>query len=248
MILTVAMGKGGSGKTTTAWALAAAARRDGKRVLCVDLDPQANLTACMGGNPAAPGLFSVLTEKARAGSVIQHTAQGDLIAAGLNLAAAEQIIQNRPGRDFILKTALQPVIKDYDLLILDTPPSLSTLLVNALAASDSVLLTTQARSFAIMGLYQIAETIAQVQKYCNSALSVLGILYTQHTPNRALARDLTEDVEAQAQQMGTRLLDTYIRPAEALPQAQALQQDIFSYAPRSNAAKDYAALYNEILK
>ena len=248
MILTVAMGKGGSGKTTTAWALAAAARRDGKRVLCVDLDPQANLTACMGGNPAAPGLFSVLTEKARAGSVIQHTAQGDLIAAGLNLAAAEQIIQNRPGRDFILKTALQPVIKDYDLLILDTPPSLSTLLVNALAASDSVLLTTQARSFAIMGLYQIAETIAQVQKYCNSALSVLGILYTQHTPNRALARDLTEDVEAQAQRMGTRLLDTYIRPAEALPQAQALQQDIFTYSPRSNAAKDYQALYDEILK
>ena len=92
MILTVAMGKGGSGKTTTAWALAAAARRDGKRVLCVDLDPQANLTACMGGNPAAHGLFSVLTEKTRAGSVIQHTAQGDLIAAGLNLAAAEQII------------------------------------------------------------------------------------------------------------------------------------------------------------
>lgn len=248
MILTVAMGKGGSGKTTTAWALAAAARRDGKRVLCVDLDPQANLTACMGGNPAAPGLFSVLTEKACAGSVIQHTAQGDLIAAGLNLAAAEQIIQNRPGRDFILKTALQPVIKDYDLLILDTPPSLSTLLVNALAASDSVLLTTQARSFAIMGLYQIAETIAQVQKYCNSALSVLGILYTQHTPNRALARDLTEDVEAQAQRMGTRLLDTYIRPAEALPQAQALQQDIFTYSPRSNAAKDYQALYDEILK
>lgn len=248
MILTVAMGKGGSGKTTTAWALAAAARRDGKRVLCVDLDPQANLTACMGGNPAAPGLFSVLTEKARAAAVIQHTAQGDLIAAGLNLAAAEQIIQNRPGRDFILKTALQPVIKDYNLLILDTPPSLSTLLVNALAASDSVLLTTQARSFSIMGLYQIAETIAQVQKYCNPALSVLGILYTQHTPNRALARDLTEDVEAQAQRMGTRLLDTYIRPAEALPQAQAMQQDIFTYSPRSNAAKDYAALYNEIIK
>ena len=147
-----------------------------------------------------------------------------------------------------MKTALQPIRGSYDLIILDTPPSLSTLLVNALAASDSVLLTTQARSFAIMGLYQIAETIAQVQKYCNPALSVLGILYTQHTPNRALARDLTEDVEAQAQQMGTRLLDTYIRPAEALPQAQAMQQDIFTYSPRSNAAKDYQALYDEILK
>lgn len=248
MILTVAMGKGGSGKTTTAANLAAAARRDGKRVLCVDLDPQANLTACMGGNPAAPGLFSVLTDKARAAAVIQHTAQGDLIAAGLNLAAAEQIIQSRPGRDFLLKTALQPIIKDYDLIVLDTPPSLSTLLVNALAASDTVLLTTQARSFAIMGLYQIAETISQVQKYCNPALSVIGILYTQHTPNRALARDLTEDVEAQAQRMGTRLLDTYIRPAEALPQSQAMQQDIFSYAPRSRAAADYLQLYNEILK
>lgn len=248
MILTVAMGKGGSAKTTTAWALAAAARKDGKRVLCIDLDPAANLTAAMGGNPAAPGLFSILTDKSPAAAVIQQTGQGDLIAAGLNLEAAAQLIQNKPGRDFILKTALQPIRGNYDLLILDTQPGLSTLLVNALAASDAVLLTTQARSFAIMGLYQIAETIAQVQKYCNPALSVLGILYAQHTPNRALARDLTEAVEAQAQRMGTRLLDTYIRPSEALPQAQAMQQDIFTYAPRSNGAKDYQKLYDEIRK
>jgi chromosome partitioning protein len=245
-IITVAFGKGGTGKTTTANSLINAARLAGLRTLGVDLDAQANLTVSMGGNPAETGLYSVLTEQTTAQQAIQHTPQGDLIAAGLNLAAAEQTIQGRPGRDFILKTALQPILKDYDLIVCDTPPALNSLLVNALAASDGVILTMQARTFAIMGLYQIGETISQVKRYCNPALSVLGILYTQHTPNRALSRDLVEDIEQQAQAMGTRVFDAYIRPAEALPQAQAMQQSIFDYAPKSRAAADYKALFDEL--
>lgn len=246
MILTVAMGKGGSGKTTTADCIASAARRYGKMVLCIDCDPQANLTAAMGGNPGAPGLFELLTDRTTADEAIQITDRGDLIAGSINLAAAEQVIQNKPGRDFILKTALQPILSDYDLVICDTPPALNSMLVNALAASDQVLLTLQARSFAIMGLFQIAETIKQVQKYCNPDLAVAGILYTQHNPRRALARDFTEAVQQQAQAMGTKVFSTFIRTAEAIPQAQATQKSIFAYAPNSNPAQDYDQLYQEL--
>lgn len=246
MVLTIAFSKGGTGKTSTANSLNAAARRDGKRTLSIDADPQGNLTLNMGGNPGLPGLYHVLTERIDAAEAIQETEQGDLLSAGLNLTAAEQEIERKPGRDFILRTALAPVLPRYDLIVIDTPPALGSLLVNALSASDFVLLPMQVRTFAIMGLYQIAETIAQVQKYCRPTLSVCGILYTQYIPNRSLSRDLSDSIQEQARAMGTTVCGTYIRPAEAVPQAQAVQQSIFDYAPRSHPAEDYQNLYQEL--
>ena len=159
MILTVAFGKGGTGKTSTAAALVNYARMHGKSVLAVDCDPQANFTFSLKGNPAAPGLFDVLTDKAHAADVTQSTEQTQLIAAGLDLAAAEQAIANKPGRDFILREALREVQQQYDLVVIDTPPDLNTILINALSASDTVLLPMQANSFSIMGLYQMRDTI-----------------------------------------------------------------------------------------
>ena len=130
MILTVAFGKGGTGKTSTAAALVNYARMQGKSVLSVDADPQANFTFALQGNAAAPGLFDVLTDRTRAADVIQQTPQTHLIAAGLNLAAAEQAIANKPGRDFILKGALQDIRGRYDLIVIDTQPDLNSLLIN----------------------------------------------------------------------------------------------------------------------
>lgn len=246
MILTVAFGKGGTGKTSTAAALVNYARMKGKSVLSVDADPQANFTFALNGNAAAPGLFDVLTDKAQAADVIQQTPQTHLIAAGLNLAAAEQAIANKPGRDFILKGALQDIRGRYDLIVIDTQPDLNSLLINALSVSDSVLLPMQANSFSIMGLYQMRETISQVQRYCNPALTIAGIVLTKYKPRQTLANDLRESIIQQAQEMGTKVFDTYIREGVAVEQAQAMQQSLFDYAPNSNPAKDYAALFAEM--
>lgn len=246
MVITVAFGKGGTGKTSTACALANYARQQGKRVLAVDCDPQGNYTYALGGEPAAPGLFAVLTGQAQAAQVIQRTQQADIISAGRDLSAAELYILNRPGRDFILREALAPLRPRYDLIVIDTQPDLNTLLVNALSASDSVILPMQANSFAIMGLYQIQITIDQVKQLCNPALTVAGILLTRYKPRQTLASDLRASIEQQAQAMGTKVFNTYIREGVAVEQAQALRQSLFDYAPGSNPAKDYKALFDEL--
>lgn len=246
MIITIAFGKGGTGKTSTACALVNYARMQGKRVLAIDCDPQANFTYALGGDPAAPGLFSVLTDDAQAADVIQRTQQTELVSAGLNLAAAEQAIANKPGRDFILKAALEPIKGNYDTIVIDTQPDLNSLLINALSVSDAVLLPMQANSFSIMGLYQMRETIAQVQRYCNPRLTVAGIVLVKFKPRQVLANDLRENIAQQAQDMGTRLFNTYIRESVAVEQAQAMQQSLFDFAPASNPATDYKSLFVEM--
>lgn len=246
MIITVAFGKGGTGKTSTACALANYARQQGKRVLCVDCDPQGNFTYALGGETAAPGLYAVITGQAHAADVIQHTQQVDIISAGRDLSAAEFIIVNRPGRDFLLREALAPLRARYDMIAIDTQPDLNTLLVNALSASDSVILPMQANSFSIMGLYQIQITIEQVKQLCNPALTVAGILLTRYKPRQTLASDLRASIEAQAQAMGTKVFDAFIREGVAVEQAQALRRSLFDYAPASNPAKDYKALFDEM--
>ena len=246
MIITVAFGKGGTGKTSTACALANYARQQGKRVLCVDCDPQGNFTYALGGDTSAPGMFAVMTGQTDAAQVIQQTQQADLISAGRDLSAAELHILNRPGRDFILREALAPLRPRYDLIVIDTQPDINTLLVNALSTSDSVILPMQANSFAIMGLYQIQITIDQVKQFCNPALTVAGILLTRYKPRQTLASDLRASIEQQAQAMGTKVFSAYIREGVAVEQAQALRQSLFDFAPRSNPANDYKALFAEM--
>ena len=239
MILTVAFGKGGTGKTSTAAALANRAKDLGRRVLSVDCDPQANFTFALGGNPAAPGLFAVLTGQTRATDVIQHTQQTDLISAGRDLFAAEGYLINLDtrAREFVLNQALKPLRGLYDLIILDTQPAVNMLLYNALTLSDSVILPMQANSFAFMGLYQMQMTIDHIRQGTNPALTVAGIVLTRYKPRQTLANDLKAAIEDQARQMGTKVYNTYIREGVAVEQAQALRQSIFSYAPNSNPAK-----------
>lgn len=246
MILTVAFGKGGTGKTSTAAALVDYARMQGKRVLCVDCDPQANFTFALGGNASMPGLYAVLTGQAQAAQVIQHTQRADILPAGRDLSAAEMALANMPGREYVLKEAIVPLRSRYDLIVIDTQPALNMLLYNALTASDAVILPMQANSFAVMGLYQMQMTIDTIRKRTNSALTVAGILLVRFKPRQTLASDLRSDIETQAQKMGTKVFDTFIHEGIAVEQAQAMQQSLFEYAPGSRPASDYKALYEEI--
>lgn len=246
MVITIAFGKGGSTKTTTASALIGYAKQKGKSVLAIDCDPQSNLTYSMGGNSNVQGLYSVLVNGVSAEQVIQTTSQGDLIAAGLDLAAAEMNIAARPGRDFILRKAIEPLRNKYDYIVLDTQPDLNSIIINALTAADAVLMPIQANSFSIMGLYQMQTTIEQVQQYCNPSLKIAGIVLTKYKPRQTLAVDMRESIAEQAQEIGTRLFDTFIREGVAVEQAQAMQQSLFDYAPNSNPAKDYMSLFEEM--
>ena len=246
-IITVANQKGGVGKSTTVHALGRGLSLQGRRVLFVDLDPQGNLSYSMQATRSNTTAYELITGRAAAADTIQRTPQGDLIPASPLLSGAD-IELHRVGKEYRLKEALQPIRADYDFILIDTPPALGILTINALAASDSVIVTAQADIFSLQGIGQLSATIDAVRTYCNPALIIKGVLLTRHSSRAVLSRDLTEMITDTAAQLNTTVYKTVIRECIALKEAQASRQDIFNYAPRSNAATDYTAFIEEVLR
>ena len=245
-IISVANQKGGTAKTSTAHALATGAAYKGKRSLAIDFDPQGNLSFIMGADASRAGAYELMKQQAKAAQIVQYTSQGDIIPASLNLAAADIEFSGKPGRDFFLQAALEPLQDAYDVAVIDTPPTLGTLLVNALTASDEVIIPMNADILSLQGLYQLAETINQVKSFCNKGLKVTGILLTRYSGRTVLARDIKETIEAKCAELGIPLLNTVIRDGVAVREAQTTQESLFAYAPNSNPAKDYLQLFDEI--
>ena len=244
-VISISSQKGGTGKTSTAGAIGQAAAKQGQRVLVIDLDAQGSLTVITGARGDAPGSYDLLKGRGPT-ELIQHIeGQPDIIPASLQLAGADAELSNRPGRDFLLQTALKP-LKGYDLVLIDTPPTLGTLLVNSLTAATEVIIPLQADTFAVQNLYQLTDTIKQVQQYCNGALTITGALLTRYSLRTVLARDLREAIAGKCAALGVPLLNTYIRDGVALKEAQTVKQNLFDYAPKSNPARDYMQLYKEI--
>lgn len=246
IIYSISNQKGGVGKSTTANALGAGLARKGFKVLYVDLDAQGNLSYSMRATNRAITSLEVLAGTATAAEAIVETLQGDIIPASPALASADAILTDT-GKEYRLKEALAPISDRYDYCILDTPPALGTLTVNALTACNGVLITTQADIYSLQGIGQLARTIQTVQKYCNSDLSIIGIAITRYNSRAVLTRDMTELLEDTAKQLHTTVYTSKIRECIALKECQARQQDIFTYSPSSNAAKDYEGLLTEML-
>lgn len=239
-IITMAVIKGGTGKTTTAAALAQAAAADGKRVLAIDLDPQANLTDFLGADQNKPGAYELLTGQADAKSIIQKTEQKiDVISGNTNLSA----IKTRQGSAERLKRGLAP-IKGYSFIFIDTPPALGDLTYNALYASDGLLIPLETDTSSLQGFYKIVY-IAQQMQNVNKNLSILGMVLTRCDTRPKLNRLLIDTFRAKGEEYGAPLLKT-IRPGIAIREATATGQSIFDYAPDSNPAKDYKELYEII--
>jgi chromosome partitioning protein len=238
--------KGGVGKSTTALALGAGLTLRGYRVLFIDLDAQGNLTYALGEESRGITVMELLQQVNHTQEALRQTSQGDLIASSPALSGADATITTT-GKEYRLKEALEPLQGQYDYCIIDTPPALGILTVNALTACNGVIVPAQADIFSLQGISHLNDTIETVRRYCNPALSIMGIVLTRYTPRTIISREVAEMMEDVAAQLDTRLYSAKIREVTALKEAQATRQSIFEYAPRSNATADYNALIDEML-
>lgn len=238
--------KGGVGKSTTALAIGAGLSLKGYSVLYVDLDAQGNLSYTMGADTQGYNAMGVLQRPETAKAEVQHTDQGDIIASSPALAGADAVI-TETGKEYRLKEALESLSGLYDYCIIDTPPALGILTVNALTACSGVIIPAQADIYSLQGISQLNNTLQTVKRYCNPELSILGIVLTRYNGRAIIRREVAEMLEQTARGLNTKLYSSRIRECTALVEAQATRQNIYSYAPRSNAAADYKALVAEIL-
>ena len=244
--IAIANQKGGVGKSTTALAIGAGLSLKGYRVLYVDLDAQGNLSYTLDTNTQGYNAMGVLQRPETAKSEIQKTRQGNVIASTPSLAGADTTI-TEIGKEYRLKEALEPLSNDYDFCIIDTPPALGILTINALTACNGVIIPSQADIYSLQGISQLSGTLNTVKKYCNRDLSIMGIVLTRYNARSIISRDVAENIETTAMHLQTKLYNTKIRECTALKEAQAKKQNIFEYAPKSNAALDYDSLIDEIL-
>lgn len=246
-IIAVINQKGGVGKSTTAEALTAGLLLKGYTCLAIDLDAQGNLSYTAGAKTeGVPTVLEVLTGEATAREAIQHLQGGDVIAANKSLAGADAFI-NSTGKEYKLKEALEELQGEYQYIIIDTPPALGILTVNALTACHSIIIPAQADIYSLQGIEKLAETIKPVKKYCNPSIFIEGILLTRYSPRSVLSREVAEIAGKLADKLGTKVFKTTIREAIAVKEAQISQQSLFDYAPKAKVAEDYRAFIEELL-
>lgn len=240
--------KGGVGKTTTAAALASGLVREGKKVLAIDLDPQGNLGFSLGLDiEDSLTICDVFRNSVPLREVVHHTDGCDLIPSNILLSEAEVEFRSQ-NRVTLLKDSLAEVRKEYDFIIIDTPPSLNLLTLNAYAASDYLIIPMAAEILSLVGLIQLQETVAAVRASVNPYLNVLGILLTKFNKRLRLSADVLEMANTAAEQTRTSLFKTKIRAGVAAAEAPAHGADIYAYAPRSNPAKDYQMFIHEVME
>lgn len=245
MIITVANQKGGQSKSTTAQALVAGATARGIKALAIDLDAQANLTFSMSGNLNAPGSYELITGKNSAADVIQHTVQGDLIAASTQLASADTMLTGND-RVFAVNDAIKSIKRKYKLIVIDTPPTLGTMLLNALATSDTVIIPVTVDIWSLQGLYLLTDTIRQAQSLYNKKLDISGVLFTKYSARTVLDRDFADVIKEKCKSWQVPVLRTTIRNGVAVREAQLQRESLFTYAPKCKPAQDYNKLLDEL--
>jgi len=235
--------KGGVGKTTSAINIGAGLAELGQRVLLVDLDPQANLSLSLGIPRQAVTIYESLMGES---DLSPYAAKENLhvITSSLDLSSAEMELVNEAGREFILRELFAGVEADYDFIIIDCPPSLGLLTLNALTSSQQVIIPLQTEFLALQGLAKIKQVIQKVKLRLNKELHISGVLATMYDHRKVLNRDVVETIQ---KYFGPLLLDTYIRDNVALAEAPASRQDIFDYARNSKGAEDYLKVSQEII-
>ena len=236
--------KGGVGKTTSAINIGAGLVELGKRVLLIDLDPQANLTLSLGISRQKYSIYEAVRGESE---LVPYTVREnfDVVTSNLDLSGAEMELINEAGREFILRELFEPIRDEYDFIIIDCPPSLGLLTLNALTSSDYVFIPLQTEFLALQGLTKIKQVIDKVRFRLNKKLEIGGVIATMYDHRKVLNRDVVETIK---KYFGKKVFNTLIRDNVALAEAPAQRKDIFSYQRSSNGAKDYLSLCKEIIE
>ena len=238
-IITVTNQKGGDGKTTTASALVSGLHERGARVLGIDLDPQGNLGFTLGLDIGQVNtVYDVLKGTLPIEQAIYRTEYGDILPSDIMLSTAEMEF-NAPRREFMLEQHLRAVRNNYDFIIIDTPPALNILTINAYVCSNALIVPMEAEILSLVGVTQLQETIETVRSTFNPDLKVLGILLNKFSPRFILSREVLDLADEVARQLGTRVFRSKIRRSVHVATAPAHGQSVITYAPDCKPALDY---------
>ena len=240
-IVAVANQKGGVAKTTTVHSLGAAMAERGRRVLLVDLDPQACLTFSTGVDPDAldVSLYEVLIGKAEAKECRQSVDGVDLLPSSIDMAGVEVHLLTKPGREFAVGRALEPLLGDYDVVLIDCPPSLGVLTINGLTAAAGVLVPLQCETLSHRGVGQLLETIGDVRSFTNPKLEVIGVVATMYDPRTRLAQ---ETLAAVGSTYGLEVLEPPVPKSVRVAEAPGRGASVLRHAPSSPSAAAYRDL------
>ena len=244
-IITLSNHKGGVGKTTSSINIGAGLNKLGKKVLLIDLDPQANLSQSLGvvDADAEKNIYGALRGFYKL-TPIKILKGLDLIPSTLELSGAEIEMIGEPGREYILKQTIEPIKNKYDFIIIDSPPSLGLLTINSLTASDEVIIPLQAQFLALQGLVKLMEVIKKIQLRLNKDLELGGVFVTQFDNRKVLNRNVLETIK---DHFKDQVFKTKIRDNVALAEAPSKGLDIFRYNSKSFGAHDYLSLSKEII-
>ncbi|WP_339867116.1 ParA family protein [uncultured Algoriphagus sp.] len=235
--------KGGTGKTTSSINIGAGLAKKGLKVLLLDIDSQANLTEGFGIVDPEESVYDSIRENKKL-PILNISENLDLVPSSIDLLGAEMEIVSKIGREQILNKLLKTVRPNYDYVIIDCPPSVGLLTVNAMVASDTILLPLQGEYFAYKGVDRLLGIVQEVKENLNENLEIGGVFITQINTQRVLTKTIIEKLTEDLQD---KVFDTKIRINVALAEAQLQGQSIFDYAPESNGAKDYEMLVEEII-
>ena len=243
-IISVLNHKGGVGKTTTVANIGAGLQRLGKRVLLIDIDPQANLTSHLYGEAAAGEhtIYGAMLGRYPL-PVIEILPGLDMVISTLDLSGVEIDLQNEPGREYILRELIAPVQNDYDYILIDCPPSIGLITIFALSTSTHTIIPVEAGTFALIGMTKLFDIIDKVKSRLNKKLSSYRILITKYDNRKTIQREIAESIRVQ---YGNKVFQTAINANVSLEEATMARRSVFDVSPKSTGAANYLSVCEEI--